>query len=338
MENSFERIAMERIQFFTGQRLFTSDLQILEENNLNMRWCHNISLHQPGIGIGFLVDSRLGDCDVSVHPGYAIDSNGREIVLTSKQRLSIPPVSNDGFGNPVNYDLVISYPEDRFLDEVSKAIKIKASKGALRLKDEPVFHWVELDRNLQPKDDKLKLDIKNGLKLILKRIGIKNCIITRIFTELKTRKAHPERSPHIFAGATNAQTTEWEFWTEKYYRPYNGGWVDYLVGLKLFVNTSYGKFNKPPRYTARVAGKRFFFRPDINPEYFLLEGFLNITKAEDVPMEKGFELRISMPYIKPNNYPLEINPRGFFKQYFPDYIEDLRHDLHWHIIWMGIEE
>mgnify|MGYP001036441712 CR=1 FL=1 len=43
---------LERIQFFNGQRLFASDLQALEAFNREMRWLHNQSLHQPGVGSG----------------------------------------------------------------------------------------------------------------------------------------------------------------------------------------------------------------------------------------------------------------------------------------------
>ena len=52
---------IERLQFFDGQRLFASDLQGLEAFNREMRWLHNRSLHQPGIGSGFAVYGKKGD-------------------------------------------------------------------------------------------------------------------------------------------------------------------------------------------------------------------------------------------------------------------------------------
>ncbi len=73
---------VERNQFFNGQRLFASDLQGVEELNRQMRWLHNQSLHQPGIGAGFAISGNKGDRQVVIQPGYAIDADGREIVLT----------------------------------------------------------------------------------------------------------------------------------------------------------------------------------------------------------------------------------------------------------------
>ena len=50
---------VERPAFFNGQRLFDSDLQALEAFNREMRWLHNQSLHQPGIGRGLAVSCIL---------------------------------------------------------------------------------------------------------------------------------------------------------------------------------------------------------------------------------------------------------------------------------------
>ena len=52
---------LERIQFFNGERLFASDLQALEAFNREMRWLHNQSLHQAGVGSGFQVTGNIGD-------------------------------------------------------------------------------------------------------------------------------------------------------------------------------------------------------------------------------------------------------------------------------------
>jgi len=83
---------LERNRFFNGQRLFASDLQAVEEFNREMRWLHNQSLHQPGIGNGFTVSGQKGDRQVSIGAGYAIDARGREIVLTQAHLEPVPPV------------------------------------------------------------------------------------------------------------------------------------------------------------------------------------------------------------------------------------------------------
>ena len=101
---------LERVQFFNGQRLFASDLQALEEFNREMRWLHNMSLHQPGVGSGFAISGAKSDREVVIQPGYAINAKGQEIVLTETRTEPVPPVANDGAGNSVFFDLTVSYP------------------------------------------------------------------------------------------------------------------------------------------------------------------------------------------------------------------------------------
>src|SRR6185503_13925357 len=117
MEILKETRFIERLQFFNGQRLFASDLQGLEAFNREMRWLHNRSLHQPGIGNGFAVAGAKGDREVSIGPGYAIDSVGREIVLTEITTRPVPPIASERDGQSVFYDLVVSYPDDSALKE-----------------------------------------------------------------------------------------------------------------------------------------------------------------------------------------------------------------------------
>src|SRR4051794_3122474 len=101
---------LERLQFFNGQRLDAADLQGIDDLNRQMRWLHNQSLHQPGVGSGYAISGAKGDREVTIQPGYAIDSAGREIILTDAVVQAVPPVANDGAGNPVVYDLTVSYP------------------------------------------------------------------------------------------------------------------------------------------------------------------------------------------------------------------------------------
>src|SRR5438132_12551736 len=80
---------IERVQFFNGQRLFPPDLQAIDDFNRGMRWLHNLSLHQPGIGSGFAVYGKKGDRKVTIKAGYALDDLGREIVLTHPEPLPV---------------------------------------------------------------------------------------------------------------------------------------------------------------------------------------------------------------------------------------------------------
>src|SRR5688500_15874219 len=163
---------VERMKFFDGQRLFATDLQELEACNREMRWLHNQSLHQPGIGRGYAVSGEKGDRQVIVEPGYAIDAAGREIVLTRSQVIQVPPVASDEKGQSVFYDLTVAYQETD-LEEVEFRDGLCDARGAIRLREAPVFCWIRLERDedgqLRPaaglgKD--LQKDIQEGRKII----------------------------------------------------------------------------------------------------------------------------------------------------------------------------
>src|SRR5437763_1114468 len=86
---------LERRQFFQGERLYAADLNDQEEFNRQMRWQHNRSLHQPGVGNGYAMMGKKGDREITVGPGYAIDALGREIVLVQSATVAVPPVASE---------------------------------------------------------------------------------------------------------------------------------------------------------------------------------------------------------------------------------------------------
>ena len=132
----------ERLRFFNGQRLFSSDLQEIEVHSHQFRWLHNRSLHQTGIGNGFAPSGNKGDRQITIMPGYAIDCFGREIILTDSYVEPVPPVAGEEDGRPVFYDLTVSYPEDRNIEESEIREGICLPRGVVRLLVEPVFCWV----------------------------------------------------------------------------------------------------------------------------------------------------------------------------------------------------
>src|SRR6266851_3125096 len=174
-----ETQTVERLQFFDGMRLFAPDLQGLEAFNREMRWLHNRSLHQPGIGNGFAVRGHKGDREVHVGPGYALDYLGREIVLMRDHDEPIPPIAAGEDGQPVDYDLAISYPEDKELAEVETRAGVCEGRGATRLREQPDFAWVRLRRNsqngLSAADPILGHDVQVGRRIIVARVEIIQC-------------------------------------------------------------------------------------------------------------------------------------------------------------------
>ena len=248
---------LERIQFFNGERLFTTDLQTLEAFNREMRWLHNQSLHQPGVGSGYAVAGNVGDREVTISPGYALDSLGREIILTQTLIQPIPPVADNGSGGSVFYLLTVSYPADSDLKPSETRAGICSQPGVVRLREEPVFCWVRLndnDTNRQPVDPNLKLRISKGLFIVLGQIEVFNCKLKQPVSSVQRRNAVPAKQPRIACGVESAPN--WQGASAS--TPLPDLSQIGSVTLTASIHTAGGGFQAIPCYTARIMGPRFF--------------------------------------------------------------------------------
>lgn len=313
---------IERLQFFNGQRLFAPDLQGVEAFNREMRWLHNKSLHQPGIGSGFAVYGKKGDRQVTVGPGYAIDALGREIVLTEKHVEPVPPVAAESDGKSVFYDLTVSYPDDSELEEAETREGVCLPRGVVRLREAPVFCWVRLKRddhgNLHVLKPRLKADIKNGMKVILSRIEVLNCQLESDISIAQRRSARPVKQPYVACGTVEPD------WTLDDNAVFDASDVQVPTivrrTLTADINTGSANFIATPCYTARVAGPRIRKTgTEIVLDSFIVDGLLNITKPEP----KKFEIHVV----------LMVQSLSGLGQI--DITEELFSD--WSIVWMGVE-
>jgi hypothetical protein len=299
---------IERQQFFNGQRLFADDLQSLEAFNREMRWLHNKSLHQPGIGNGFAVSGKKGDREVTIGPGYAIDREGHEIVLIRDQVEPVPPTAGEPDGSPTLYDLTVSYLDEE-LEETELREGICNQRGAVRLREAPVLCWVRLDSNGQPLETREKQEILSGMRLVLARAEVLNCKLYQDLSVAERLNARPATLPYICCGTSELD------WQPLLFAPINPaetfsshdgadlartfslglGFFPFVlpIGLAATVDTSACGFLNTPCYSARITGPRFrrFTRTiEINERSvvanidFVLEGFVQIVD----PQPKSF--------------------------------------------------
>ena len=315
---------LERIQFFNGERLFANDLQALETFNREMRWLHNQSLHQAGVGSGFQVTGNIGDRQVSISPGYAIDSCGREIILTETKVLPVPPVADNGFGGSQFYDLTVSYPDDSELKPSETRDGICLPAGVIRLREEPVFCWVLLSvdpNNHQPVDQRLKDRIQNGLFLVLAQVEIFNCQLKQPVSIVPRRNARPPKQPHIACGVEQNPG-----WTVKDIgSPPIKSAVVVPFGTVMYtgsVNTSSGGFQSTPSYTTRLVGPRTF--TDSEDEQFVIDALMNI-RADSTFKSTGFTIEI-FPVVA-----------GLGTTSVPSDAEITTAVNKWTVGWMGVE-
>lgn len=207
---------VERPQFFNGERLFATDLQSVEAFNREMRWLHNRSLHQPGIGSGFAVAGEKGDRGVTVGPGYALDRDGREIVLTRELQLSIPPVTGAENGEPSYFNLTVNYANE--LEETQTRAGVCSPSGVVRRREEPVFCWVPLHCESNSPDERVErrcvADEANrkamlaGEKIVLAQVAVKECSLYERVTLNHRRSARSCRQPHVSGGKTDLSRFE----------------------------------------------------------------------------------------------------------------------------------
>ena len=255
---------VERLRFFDGQRLLAPDLQGIEAFHREMRWLHNRSLHQVGIGNGFAVAGERDEREIRIGPGYALDSLGREIVLTHEQVEPIPPVAGEVDGQSVFYDLVVSYDEDPEAAETRQGIC--ADRGVIRLREEPVLCFVRLVRdangNLKPAEDRLGKEILDGRRIILARLEVVDCRLRDRISLAQRRSARPARLPFIACGETPIPNTE-----EVFTNPDVND--DDLYLLQMEIDTSAAGFQSPPCYSVRLDRARvhdFFYILDSAPQ------------------------------------------------------------------------
>ena len=313
---------LERIQFFNGERLFASDLQALESFNREMRWLHNQSLHQAGVGSGFAVTGNVGDRQVTITPGYVLNSLGQEIILTQTMLLPIPPVADNGSGGSVFYDLTVSYPQDSALQPSETRVGICncPPQGVIRLREEPQFCWVRLNdnpTNRQPVDGQLKMQIQSGMFIVLAQVEIFNCQLRQPVSTAQQRSALPPKAPYIASGLATKLT-----WVSEY--PSVSTLLPVVLGGAFgfpwitTVDTSSGEFQAKPTYIARLVGSRV----DITTTPITLnDALINIPPNGVTPT--SFQLEI-FPFSASLNNPLLLT--------------GIAPSPTWDVAWLGVEE
>ena len=193
--------AIERLNYFNGQRLETADFKLEQDYHINVRRWLNRSLLTPGIAAGLEVSVKPGDPHtVVVDPGLALDALGREIILVDQVEFAVtglPSIS----GVPVigNY-LVIEYTEEAVATvrdgcAVRLAVTCRATEDLAwgdpsRILAQPKLSW----QNQWPKLDATKPE---NYKIVLAQVELDaSCAVKepiRSFVRKYVAAAQPPR-------------------------------------------------------------------------------------------------------------------------------------------------
>jgi hypothetical protein len=253
---------LERITFYEGELLTADDLTTLDGNNRELRWLHNRSLHNWGIGFGLDVQGAVGATSVTVNPGYATDSTGHEIILANPLTLPIPAISSG------SYYLVANWLDDadETVVQQNSAAACNAG-GSVRLSDAPSIIW------------KTVAQLVFGTDVILGLITIQNCALSQISTNVR-RYATCGSMFYLKAGAIDASTLTWNPWVV-------GG---VTIGLTAAIDTSAAKFQTTPSYMAQIAGSRSI--TTTQPPVFIVD-FVTVNNES----ASGFTLQVALPAL-----------------------------------------
>lgn len=315
---------VERLQFFDGQRLLAGDLQGLDAFHREMRELHNRSLHQAGVGSGYIVSGERGDREVIIGPGYAIDGEGHEIVLTATKTEQVPPVAGDQDGRPTLYYLTVSYPTEDNLEEAEtrQSVCPPYVHGVVRRREEPVFCWVQLTRSeteqLQPVDPILAEDIQQGRKIILAQVEIKQCQLDKKVSIAQRRNARPATQPYIACGEEEVDYTL----NRNVFTAAADNFLMLVFQVTAEVNTSKAEFHSPLCYWVQLKGPHEI---NVNGAPVYVDGIVSIDKSpiDEQPKVPGFDVTVLV---------FAWSAVGVEE---PDIVAALK--SHWTIVWMGIE-
>lgn len=301
--------ALERPSFFRGQLLESDDLAAMYDFHREMRWLHNQTLHGWGIAVGFAVSGNKGDRVVTVAPGYAIDCQGHDLVLSRPQSMQIPPVSGAATGGPARYFFTASYISDADLPPDETWAGTCGTDGAVRRTEQPLLRWQDPNEVAIP-----ELRYRRGLDIVLAAIDILDCALVAAPSRAQRRSARAEPQPFVRAGVSPAGTTDWSYFTE----------AGVIAGVQATVDTSAAGFGSTPSYVANLLGERV-----LPAGTRVADGVLSVVN----PTPTAFIARVTMPRnLKIGT--IDLNPDGMFTSTLPP---TLRNTQQWCVSWIGME-
>lgn len=297
---------LERPRFFDGERLTAADLLAVQTYERRLRWLHNSCLHAWGVALGLAVGGTAGDQTVTVGAGYALDCDGRDLVVPQAVTLQVPPVAGDGSGNAVHYLLTASYAEDADLPAETRRGECDTS-GAVRLPEQAVVRWQTTS------DTDADTRYRPGLDVVLAAADVKGCKLAAAPSTGEREEANVVR-PYVACGHTPAGATAWRQWPTSY-AP---------VGIATTVTTSAAAFAATPSYQAVVLGTRTFYAS--SGMLSALDGFVHVENATAT----SFDAVVALPSAANDM----LNPPEVLEASFLDRFRD---ELSWTVGWVGIE-
>jgi hypothetical protein len=234
-----ENRKLERVQYWQGQRLGSSDFLDIERVEAQRRWWHNRALHQAyGVYEGFCVSaSPLGiQSGVIVSPGVAYDVFGHELILERPQTVPLP--TNVHTKGASTATLLIRYnPPPRDI-EAARYSDVCFTQTRSFTSGTVDFVW-KLTRFVEPCDGVPVGELSSGDG----KYGAAGGAL-RLITGFRPVKPQPVARPLLASGSTVSGNTAWTPWIYQYLE----------IGVQTTVDTSAAGFTRVPCYFAWLTG------------------------------------------------------------------------------------
>lgn len=237
-------VDVQRVRYWHGQQLRSSDLRAQRTTDEELRWWHNRAVHGAyGVVDGLKVTQTASG--YRVEPGLAYDGYGRELIVPCPVDVAAPcKVEVPSPPGLVWWTLLLGYDEgtDRSVcaprDDLGGAC---LPAGRCPGNEGIRFFWV-------PR--KVESDCAG--------VPLARCTYactTYTPDSFVPPKVQPLAQPRIVTGQTSRGYTGWEEWLEPV-DPQTPDGDQYLLGFQLSVDTSAAGFAKTPCYFAWLDGPR----------------------------------------------------------------------------------
>ncbi len=298
---------LHRPAFFDGQRLDAQDLSGAQSFHRELRWLHNRSLHNWGIAFGYAATGKRKQRLVQLQPGYAIDCEGRELLLAETLEMAVPAVSGSPSGGPATYFLTVSYLDDSDITPETRAGACETA-GAVRRPEKALFRWQDPDEGY-----------RFGLDVVLATIEVQDCQLASDVSPAGRRDAVAEQQPYIAAGQSKPGETTWRLWPND----------EQPLGVAATISTTSAGFRSTPAYQAHVVGQRVV--PDSE---LVFDGYAQVVS----PGPFSFDMVVLLPE---GSLPgASLNPASMINEELPPQLSSTDPDeggLGWYVVWMGVE-
>lgn len=188
---STEQLSFRWPEFRDGRVLSAEALNELQTTLRNLLQLHNRTLHDWGVAQGCGVTPLEAGRGVRVGPGYAVDSDGRELLVPAAVELAVPAgVARPG-SSARTWWVTASYREGPAPREDDPGCRMEGVP--LRRLPEAVVRWRD------PEADAPGDRLRPGLDVILASVTIDRGAVAGV-TGSGRRSAVPSPRPHVHAG------------------------------------------------------------------------------------------------------------------------------------------